>query len=154
MKFSFCLFHIFRYRQKRQNKIKCNVMNIFIITPPWNREWGIFSLQFICVSICLSVCLSVCPAEFLWTKFQLNGCKDLDAVFAKWLLITLAGTLLKLVTLGQRSRSLWQKMYLKLMKKIAKNSTINIFENKPYCLREHFIAVILIPNMTILYNKY
>ena len=24
------------------------------------------------------------------------------------------------------------------MKKIAKNSTINIFENKPYCLIEHF----------------
>ena len=39
-------------------------------------------------------------------------------------------------------------------KKIAKNSTINIFENKPYCLIEHFIAVILIPNKTILYNKY
>ena len=32
--------------------------------------------------------------------------------------------------------------------KIAKKSTINIFENKPYCLIEHFIVVILIPNMS------
>ena len=65
------------------------------------------------------------------------------------MLITLAQILLKLVTLGQRSRSKWQKMFLKMMKKIAKNSTINIFENKPYSLIEHFIAVILIPNMSI-----
>ena len=42
----------------------------------------------------------------------------------------------------------------KMMKKIAKNLTINIFENESYCLIEHFIAVILIPNMAILYNKY
>ena len=33
------------------------------------------------------------------------------------------------------------------MKKFAKNSTMNIFENKPYYLIEHFIAVILIPNI-------
>ena len=35
-------------------------------------------------------------------------------------------------------------------KKIAKNSTINIFENKSISLIEHFIAVILIPNMSII----
>ena len=35
-------------------------------------------------------------------------------------------------------------------KKISKNSIINIFENKSYHLREHFVAVLLIPNMTIL----
>ena len=38
--------------------------------------------------------------------------------------------------------------------KIVKNSTINIFENKAYHLIEHFIAFILIPNLTILDNRY
>ena len=71
----------------------------------------------VCVCVCMCVYVSVCP-EFLWTKFQPNGCTDLDAVFAKWLLTALARTLLKLVTLGQRSRSLWPKMYAKMMKKI------------------------------------
>ena len=52
-------------------------------------------------SVCLSVCLCVCVRHFLWTKFQPNGCTDLDAVFTKWLLIALARTLLKLVTKGQ-----------------------------------------------------
>ena len=80
------------------------------------------------LSVCVSVCLSVCP-EFLWTKYQPNGCTDLNAVFAKWLLITLARTLLNLVTLGQRSRSRWPKMYVKMMKKkIAKNSNLDIFQ--------------------------
>ena len=92
-----------------------------IITPPRNRGGVIFSLQFVCVcvcvSVCLCVCLSVCPI-FLWTKFQPNGCTDLNVVFAKWLFITLARTLLNLVTLGQRSRSRWPKMYVKMMKKI------------------------------------
>ena len=64
-----------------------------------------------CVSVCVSVCLSVCPAEFLWTKFKPNGCTDLDAIFAKWLLIALAQTLLKLVTLDQRSRSQWRNHF-------------------------------------------
>ena len=57
----------------------------------------IFSLQFVCVSICLSVCLSGSACE------QNSSRMDepiLDAVFPKWLL-----TALKLVTLGQRSRS-------------------------------------------------
>ena len=55
----------------------------------------------------------------------------MDAIFAKRLLTALAQTLLKLVTMGLRPKSLWQKMYLKKMKKkIAKNSTVNIFENK------------------------
>ena len=58
-------------------------------TPPRNRGGVIFSLQF--VSVC--VCLCVCPVEFLWTKFQLNGWTNLDAVFTKWLLRTLARTL-------------------------------------------------------------
>ena len=67
----------------------------------------------------LSVCLSVCVSGWILVnqKFQPNGWTDLNAIFAKWLLKTLAQTLLELVTLGQRSRSLWQKMYLKLRKK-------------------------------------
>ena len=61
----------------------------------------------VCVCVCVSVCLSVCLCvrHFLWTKFQPNGCTDLNAIFAKWLLSALARTLLNLVTLGQRSRS-------------------------------------------------
>ena len=33
--------------------------------------------------------LSVCISVYQWTKFQLNGCTDLNAIFAKWLLIAL-----------------------------------------------------------------
>ena len=60
------------------------------------------------LSVCVSVCL--CVRLCLWRKFQPNGSTDLDAVFAKWLLIALAQTLLKLVTLGQRSRSQWRNI--------------------------------------------
>ena len=42
---------------------------------------------------------------FLWTKFQPNGCTNLDTVFTTFFLTTLAQSLLKLVTLGQSSRS-------------------------------------------------
>ena len=56
----------------------------------------------------LSVCLCVCVSGILVNKIP----ADLNAVFAKWLLTTLARTLLKLVTLGQRSRP---KMYVKMM---------------------------------------
>ena len=115
-------------------------------TPPRNR-WGvIFSLQFVCVSVCVCVgvcvCVSVCP-DFLWTKLQPNGCTDLDAVFAKWLLTALAQTLLKLVTLGQSSRSRWPKMYVKMRKKIRQKfrsrhfrNQISSFDWKFYC--RHF----------------
>ena len=34
-----------------------------------------------------------------------------------------------------------------MKKKFAKYSAVNIFENKSYSLTEHFIAVILIPNL-------
>ena len=108
-------------------------------TPPRNRGGVIFSLQFVCV----------CP-DFLWTKFKPNGCTDLDAVFAKWLLTALARTLLKLVTLGQRSRSRWPKMYVKMMKKICQNSDLEIFEIRSQHSIGNSIAVILIPNMTTL----
>ena len=103
-------------------------------TPPRNRGGVIFSLQFVCVSVC---------PEFLWTKFQPNECTDLDTVFTKWLLITLARTLLNLVTLGQRSRSRWPKMYVKMMKKIRQKfrsrhfwNQISSFDWKFYC--RHF----------------
>ena len=63
-----------------------------------------------CVCVCLFVCLCVCMSV---NKIQPNGCTDLDAVFAKRLLIAMAQTLLKLVTLDQRSRSRsqWRKIY-------------------------------------------
>ena len=66
--------------------------------------WGyIFTAFYLCV--CLFVCVCVYVRLCLWTKFQPSGCTDLEAVFAKRLLTTLAQTLLKLVNLGQRSRS-------------------------------------------------
>ena len=83
-----------------------NTLRAMIITPHRNRGGVIFSLQFVCVSVYLSVCL--CVRLCLWRKFQPNGCTDLNAVFAKRLHSTLARTLLKLVTLGQRWRSKWR----------------------------------------------
>ena len=62
----------------------------FIFTPPQNRGGVIFLLRFVCLSVSVCVCVSV-------NKIQAT---DLDAVFAKWLLIALARTLLKLMTLG------------------------------------------------------
>ena len=53
------------------------------------------------LSVCLSVCL--CVSVCLWTKFQANGCTDWDVVFVKWLLNTLARTVLKLVTFDIQS---------------------------------------------------
>ena len=66
----------------------------------------------LCVYVCVSVCL--CVRKFLWTKFEPNGCTDLNAVFAKWLFNALAQSLLKLVTLGQRSRSQWRNTHFSL----------------------------------------
>ena len=54
----------------------------FFITAPRNRGGVIFSLQFVCVCVCVS-------NVFLWTKFQPNGCTDLDEFLAKWLLTEL-----------------------------------------------------------------
>ena len=67
-----------------------------------------FSMS-VCLCIRVSVCL--CVRHFLWTKFQPNGCTDLDAVFTKWLIPALAQTLLNLVTLGQRSSSQWRNTH-------------------------------------------
>ena len=56
--------------------------------------------------VCVCVCVCVCPFVCQWTKFQSNGCTDLDAVFAKWLLTALAWTIL-----GQRSMSQWRNIH-------------------------------------------
>ena len=75
-----------------------------IITPPRNRGSVIFLLQFVCLSVCVYVCVFVCVSVSVSCE-QNSSQTDFDAVFAKWLLTALAQTLLKLVTLGQRSRS-------------------------------------------------
>ena len=104
-------------------------------------------LYFHCsLSVCLSVCVRVrlisCEQNssrtdaLIWTRFSLNGC------LPYWLE---PNSVLKLVTLGQRSRSRWPRMYVKMMKKIRQKFISRHFWN--------FIAVILIPNMTILQNK-
>ena len=67
----------------------------------------------VCVCVCVRACVRVCVSDvFLWTKFQPNGWTDLDAFFAKRLLIALARTLLKLVYLGQKSWSQWHSLLL------------------------------------------
>ena len=67
------------------------------------KSWRGYIFTAVCLYVCL--CVSVCPIPCLSTKFQPNKSTDLNAIFAKWLLLALAQTLLKLVTLGQRSRS-------------------------------------------------
>ena len=84
-------------RYSSVSRVKCLLLYTLFIAPPRNRGGVIFSLQFVCVSICLSVC-----PILLVNKFQPNGCTDLDTIFAKRLLSTLAQTPLKMVTLGQR----------------------------------------------------
>ena len=62
-----------------------------IITPPQNRGGDIY------FNFNLSVCVSVCPALFV-NKIPAKRMSRFGQVFAKWLLIALAQTLLKLVT--------------------------------------------------------
>ena len=72
------------------------------------KSWRSYIFTAVCLCVCLCVCVYVSVRIFLWTKLQPNGCTDLDAVFAKWLLPSLAQTQLNLVTLGLRSRSQWR----------------------------------------------
>ena len=128
---------------------RCGVVYVLWILPVTPKRRAIFSLQFVCVCVCLSVCLSVCPALFLWTKFQPNDCG--------WMWFSLNSCLLHWL---EPYRNWWpwvegqghcdRKCIKKWWTKFAKNSTINIFENKSSCSIDHFIAVILIPNMSIL----
>ena len=61
-----------------------------------------FSLS-VCVCMCLSVCLSVC---------EQNADRTTTPILTRSSLLTaVARTLLKLVTLGQRSRSQWRNIY-------------------------------------------
>ena len=107
---TFCWFYIYKlwkwckmtYGYVLYDLLNCDThkhgisLKLFIFTPPRN---------------CLSVCLCV-SYVYLWSKFQPNRWIELDAVFAKWLLTALAQTLLKLMTLGQRSRSQWRNTHL------------------------------------------
>ena len=82
-----------------------STLSFYSYTFTKSRRGYIFTavcLSVLCVCVC--VCLYVCQ----WTKFQLNGCTDLDMVFAERLLIALAQILLKLVTLGKSRRSRWR----------------------------------------------
>ena len=71
-----------------------------LFTLPQNREGVIFSLQFVCVSECLSG--SAC---------EQNSAKRMNWFGRgfRWVLLTaLAQSLIRLVNLGQRSRSQWR----------------------------------------------
>ena len=107
--FRHALYNDYGIQQCIQNNVasitrKYMVSFFYFFTPPRFRGGVIFSLQFVCVCVCLCVCESVCLTLFV-NKFQSNGCTDLDEVFTKGLFSSLAQTLLKWVTLGQRSRS-------------------------------------------------
>ena len=97
---------------KMSDKYVLNLFNLYSLLFAYTyytstKSWRGYIFTAVCLCVCVCVCLSVCLCirHFLWTKFQPNGCFDLDAVFAKWLLLALAQTLLNLVTLGQKSRS-------------------------------------------------
>ena len=67
------------------------------------KSWRvIFLLQFVCQCVCVCTFVNKCRS---------NPYTDFDVFFAKWLLIALTQTLLKLVTLGQRSRSQWRNTH-------------------------------------------
>ena len=110
------------------------------LTPPFvhfyisTKSWRGYIFTAVCLCVCRSVCLSVCLSvrHFLWTKFQPNGYTDLDAVFGKWLIISLARTQLKMVTFDQRSRSQWLNNHFFLL----------ILYLLPYCLIRHIRAEI------------
>ena len=71
------------------------------LTLPWNCGGVTYSWQFVYTScVCKSVCLSV------------KECTYFDAVL--WLLFALAQALLKLVSLGQWSKSFWPKKWFNM----------------------------------------
>ena len=69
------------------------------------KSWRGYIFTSVCLCVCMCVFMCVCVCVFLCTKFQPTRCTDLNAVFAKQLLTAYPRTLLKSVTLGQRSRS-------------------------------------------------
>ena len=62
------------------------------------KSWRGYIFTAVCLSVCPALLVNKSPAE--WMNRLGRG-----AIFANWLLTALAQTLLKLVTLGQRSRS-------------------------------------------------
>ena len=64
----------------------------FFYTATKSWKGYIFITVYLCG--CLSVWLSVYLSVYQLAKFKPNGCTDLDAIFAKWLLTILALTLL------------------------------------------------------------
>ena len=110
------------------------------------KSWRGYIFTTVCVSVCLSVCVSVCvPAKRL-NRFERSFC----LMFA----YRTGSNPIEISDLGLKVKvTMTENVSKNDEKKFAKNSTMNIFEKKPYCLIEHFIAVIFIPNMTILHNK-
>ena len=111
LKFSLCcwkyilLAHIRHKRFVANKELSTLLMTWYRKTLSLIRFFFYISISFYCS---LVVCLSVCQL----TRFHLYDCTYFDAVFAKWLLTTLAQNQLKLVTLGQKTfwdkRSKWQ----------------------------------------------
>ena len=88
-----------------QDLIACLHYHTYMIS------WRGYIFTAVCLCVCLCVCVYVCVRLCLWTKFQPNRRTHFDAVLSKWLLVTLARSLLKSVTLGQRSRSQWLNIF-------------------------------------------
>ena len=65
----------------------CVCVCVCVFTPPRNNRGVVFLRRFVCVFVCVCLCLSICEQN------------DYDAVFAKQLLLALAQTLLKWMTL-------------------------------------------------------
>ena len=116
------------------------ICSYYTSTKSWRGY--IFTSVCLCVCVCVSVCL--CVRHFLWTKFQPNGCTDFDAVFAKWLLSTLARTQLKLLNWGKGQGHSHQKTQ-KYEKKIRQKFKYAYFwilfmPSDSLCYYRHFDA--------------
>ena len=100
-----------KWRGDSEKLVRVTILGFLNVTQTWIVVLHLHEIvEGLYFHFSLSACVSVCP-DFLWTKFKPNEWTDLDAVFAKWLLTALARTLLKLVTLVQRSRSQWRNTH-------------------------------------------
>ena len=103
-----------------------------------------FSLSvclYVCVIVCVCVCVCVSVNKIPAERMHQFGCG--------FCLIVAYCTGSDPIEIGDQGHC-DRKWILKSWKKFAKNSSINIFENKSFYLKEHFIAVIMIPNTSIL----
>ena len=84
------------------------------------------------VCVCVFVCVCVCVCLSVSEHIQPTRWTDFESVFAEWLLTALTRTLLKSVSFGQRSRSLWRKLYVKMIRKYSLEtgfeSALNVFK--------------------------